>query len=186
MRRGKQSLLSYHLTIHKLLDLYQFSTHFAFSELQNTILSIFLSYTYCSLSLADFASLFSFLTLAHPWEMGDSEVAELQYFRCAKVKRCDISCVFTISWNDWGWKASLKVQSPCSSKVKYSQFLRTVYGWVLNISTEGDSANSPGNLCQCSAILTVKGAFLCSVWISFSLISAYCFLSCQWASLRRV
>ena len=32
VRKGKQSLLSYHLVIHELLDLYQFSTHSSFLQ----------------------------------------------------------------------------------------------------------------------------------------------------------
>jgi len=50
------------------------------------------------------------------------------------------------------------VQAPCSSRTTYSQLPRTVSRWLLNISKEGDSTASLGNLCQCS--VTAKKCFL--------------------------
>ena len=48
------------------------------------------------------------------------------------------------------------VQHPCSSRVTYSRLPRTISRQLLNISMNGDSTTSLGNLCQCSVALTVK------------------------------
>jgi len=52
------------------------------------------------------------------------------------------------------------VQPPCRSRVIYSRLHRTLSRWVLNISREGDSTTSLGNLFQCSITLRVKKFFL--------------------------
>ena len=52
------------------------------------------------------------------------------------------------------------VPPPCSSRATQSGFPRTVPGQLSNISMEGDSMTSLGNLCLCSVTLTVKKYFL--------------------------
>ena len=52
------------------------------------------------------------------------------------------------------------VQPPCRSRVTYSRLHRTLSRQVLNISREGESTTSLGNLVQCSVILKVKKFFL--------------------------
>ena len=52
------------------------------------------------------------------------------------------------------------VQLPCQSRVTYSRMHRTLSRQVLNISREGDSTTSLGNLFQCSVTLRGKKFFL--------------------------
>ena len=51
------------------------------------------------------------------------------------------------------------VQPPCSGRATYSSLPRTVSRWLLNMSKDGDSTVSLGNLCQYSVPLTVKKVF---------------------------
>ena len=57
------------------------------------------------------------------------------------------------------------VQAPCRSRVSYSRLHRTLSRWVLNISREGDSITSLGNLFQCPVTLRLKKLFLMFNWI---------------------
>jgi len=52
------------------------------------------------------------------------------------------------------------VKPPCWSRVTYSRLHRTLSRQVLNISKEGDSTTSLGNLFQCSVTLRGKKFFL--------------------------
>jgi len=52
------------------------------------------------------------------------------------------------------------VQAPCSTRATSSQLPRTVSRQLLNISKDGDSITSLGNLCQRLLTLTVKKCFL--------------------------
>jgi len=53
---------------------------------------------------------------------------------------------------------------PPAKAVPYNWSHKSVSRWVLNIFIEGDSTTSPGSLCQCSVILTVKKFFSALVW----------------------
>jgi len=61
--------------------------------------------------------------------------------------------------------------TPCRSRGTYSRLHGTVSRWVLNISREGDSTTSLGNLFQGFACLRVKKFFLMFSWnfLCFSL-----------------
>lgn len=48
------------------------------------------------------------------------------------------------------------VQPHCSSRVPQTMFTEDCVQMTLNISMEGDSMTSPGNLCQCLVTCTVK------------------------------
>ncbi|XP_068775232.1 uncharacterized protein [Struthio camelus] len=63
------------------------------------------------------------------------------------------------------------VQSPCSSRVIWSILPRIASRRVLNISSQGDSTTSLGNLFPCSVTLTGKKFFLVFSWncVCFSL-----------------
>ena len=76
------------------------------------------------------------------------------------------------------------VQSPCTRMVSQSRLSRTVSSWVLNVSSDGDSRASLGNLCQCLTFLTVKKSFLVFKYslLHFSLCSLL--LVCHRKSLR--
>jgi len=52
------------------------------------------------------------------------------------------------------------VHYPTQSKDNYSRLLRGMSRWVLNISKDGDSTDSLGNLFRCLTTLTVKKFFL--------------------------
>ncbi|NXJ79299.1 HTR5A protein, partial [Trogon melanurus] len=56
------------------------------------------------------------------------------------------------------------VQPPCQSRITQSRSHRNASRWVLKVSREGDSTIPLGNLCQCSATLTVKKFFLMLRW----------------------
>ena len=62
--------------------------------------------------------------------------------------------------------------TPSSSRDTYSRLPRSVFRRLLNISKDGDSATSLGNLCQCSVALIVKKCFLMFRW------SLLCFSLC--------
>jgi len=74
---------------------------------------------------------------------------------------------------DWleGTSGALLVQPPCSSRDTYSSLPRIMSRWLLNVSKNGDCTTSPGNLCQCSATLTVRKCFLMlrSIFLCISL-----------------
>jgi len=57
-----------------------------------------------------------------------------------------------VGWDLW---KSLS-PSPAQSRVNHSRLLRAMSGWVMNISKDGDSAASLGDLLQCLASLPVK------------------------------
>lgn len=67
------------------------------------------------------------------------------------------------------------VQAPCSSRMTWRPLLRIVSRWLWNISREGDSETSLGNLFQGSVTLTVKIFFLMFrqnfLWLSLCLVS---------------
>lgn len=56
------------------------------------------------------------------------------------------------------------VHPPAQGGVRQSRSLRTMSSWVLNVSKDGDSASSLGNLCQYLISLTVKKFFLSFRW----------------------
>lgn len=65
--------------------------------------------------------------------------------------------------NSWGRKKNLwrfLVRPSCSSRATESRLPRTASGQLLNISEDGDSATSLGNLGRCSATLAGKKGFL--------------------------
>ena len=76
------------------------------------------------------------------------------------------------------WRSSGPI--PCSSRVSYSRLPRTMTSRISNISKDGDSTTSLGNLFQCSVALTVTKVFSCAQ-VSFHvfLICAHCLLSCH-------
>ena len=64
------------------------------------------------------------------------------------------------------------VQPPCQSRVTCSRLHRTLSRRILNISREGDSTTSLGNLFQCSVTHRVKKFFLMFRW------NFLCFILC--------
>lgn len=77
------------------------------------------------------------------------------------------------------------VPAPCSKQGQESRLSRTVFRWGFDISKNGDSMTSPGNLCKCSVTLTVpKGFFFNLNGIFCTTDGVHCLLSCQWAALR--
>ena len=88
--------------------------------------------------------------------MFPSQVVKLFYWDTTEV----VSGI-TESQNSWGWKGSLKViWSKPPAQVESPVAGCSGSRWVLNISKEGDSTTSLGNLCQCSVTFTVKKHFL--------------------------
>ena len=72
-----------------------------------------------------------------------------------------------VEQNHLSWKGSLKVvqsSSPAMNKDTYSQIrvLRACSNLTLNVSRDGASTNSLGNLCLCFTTLIVKNFFLIS------------------------
>ena len=71
------------------------------------------------------------------------------------------------------------VQPSCRSRVTYSRLHRTLSRQVLNISREGESTTSLGNLFQCSITLKVKKFFLMFSW------NFLCFRSGRWTQVTQ-
>lgn len=73
----------------------------------------------------------------------------------------------------------------CSKQGQESRLPRTVFRGGFDISKNGDSMTSPGNLCQCSVTLTVPKGFSFHLnGIFCTLGGVYCLLACHWAALR--
>ena len=71
-----------------------------------------------------------------------------------------------------GTSGDCLVQTPCQSRVTYSRLHRTASRQVLNISRDGDSTTSLGNLFQCFVTLKVSKLFLLFRW------NFLCFIVC--------